>query len=62
MAKLGKKLDMDSSAQQAPEDHKGGIVKPGKSPKLSGSSGGKGTKKHFPLEGPDLTGGGWTGK
>ena len=61
MAKLSKKLNMDSPAQQAPESHKGGPITPGKSPSLQGASGGKGTQKHFKMEGPDLSGGGWGG-
>ncbi len=51
------KLKMISPVQDT--DHRGGTVSDVKSPKLSGSSG-KGTQSKFKMEGPDLTGGGWS--
>lgn len=60
MSKPKGSLKMSSSVQDF--DHKGGIVSPKKSPKLSGTGGGKGTKSHFAMQGPDLSGGGWVKK
>ena len=53
------KLPMSSPAQNA--DPKGGPGGSKNSPRLHGSGGGKGTKKHLVMDGPDLTGGGWGG-
>lgn len=60
MSKPKGSLKMSSPVQDF--DHKGGIVHPKKSPKLSKASGGKGTQKHLVMEGPDLAGGGWVRK
>ena len=58
MPKISAKINMDSPTHQSGEDHKGGLIKPKKSPKF-GKESGKGTKKHLSMEGPDLAGGGW---
>ncbi len=60
MKKLAKSLSMDSPVHQEGAGHKGGLIKSPKTKKLGSVAGGKGTKKHLEMLGPDLAGGGWT--
>jgi hypothetical protein len=58
MAKLGKKLDMDSSVQKA--DPRGGPVVGNSGKKLGGETATK--LKKFTMDTPDKSGGGWIKK